>query len=145
MSAYADTSFLAAVYSPEAGSTKALSLMQRLREPLPFTPFHRHELRNGIRLRVFRKEITVEQRKAAFREIDSDLEENVLAHTTIPWTDTFRRTEDLAASHTETLGVRSFDLLHVGLALELGATEFLTFDARQAALAKAAGLKVKPQ
>jgi hypothetical protein len=27
---------------------------------------------------------------------------------------------------------------------DLGATEFLTFDARQAALAKAAGLKVKP-
>jgi hypothetical protein len=40
--------------------------------------------------------------------------------------------------------VRSFDLLHVGMAVALGATEFLTFDARQAALAKAAGLKVKP-
>ena len=37
-----------------------------------------------------------------------------------------------------------FDLLHVALALTLGATEFLTFDARQATLAKAAGLKVKP-
>jgi predicted nucleic acid-binding protein len=145
MPAYADTSFLAAVYAPEAGSIKALGLMQRLREPLPFTPFHRHELRNGIRLRVFRKEISVEQRKAAFHELDSDLEENVLAHTPIPWTDTFRQAEDLAANHTETLGVRSFDLLHVGLAIALGATEFLTFDTRQAALAKAAGLKVKPQ
>jgi hypothetical protein len=40
--------------------------------------------------------------------------------------------------------VRSFDLLHVGLAVTLGATDFLTFDARQATLAKAAGLKVKP-
>jgi predicted nucleic acid-binding protein len=144
MPAYADTSFLAAVYAPEAGSIKALSLMQRLRHPLPFTPFHRHELRNGIRLRVFRKEISVEQRKAAFHEIDSDLEQNVLAHTPIPWADAFREAEDLAATHTETLGVRSFDLLHVGLALALGATEFLTFDARQGTLAKAAGLKVKP-
>ena len=144
MPAYADTSFLAAVYSLEAGSIKALGLMQRLREPLPFTPFHRHELRNGIRLRVFRKEISVEQRKATFQEIDSDLEESVLAHTSISWTDTFREAEELAAKHTETLGVRSFDLLHVGLAIALGATEFLTFDARQASLAKAAGLKVKP-
>lgn len=144
MRTYADTSFLAAIYSPEAGSIKALSLMQRLRDPLPFTPFHRHELRNGIRLRVFRREIGVEQRKAAFHEIDSDLEGSVLVHTPIPWTDTFRKAEELAAAHTETLGVRSFDLMHVGLALALGASEFLTFDVRQASLARAAGLKVKP-
>lgn len=144
MPIYADTSFLVAAYSPEADSLKAIACLQRLRDPLPFTPFHRHELRTGIRLRVFRKEITVEQRKAAFREMESDLEENILAHAPVPWTDTFREAETLAAAHTETLGVRSFDLLHVGLARALGATEFLTFDARQAALAKAAGLKVKP-
>ncbi len=145
MPVYADTSFLVAVYSPEPGSINALGIMQRLREPLPFTPFHRHELRNGIRLRVFRKEITVEQRKAAFAEIDSDLQEEILAHTPISWTNTFRQAEDLAASHTETLGVRSFDLIHVSLALVLGATDFLTFDTRQAALARTAGLKVKSQ
>lgn len=144
MSTYADTSFLAAVYSPEADSLKALGLMQRLRQPLPFTPFHRHELRNGIRLRVFRKELSIEHRQAAFRSIDSDLEECILIHTPISWTDTFRQAERLATAHTETLGVRSFDLLHVGLALVLGSTEFLTFDIRQAALAKAAGLKVRP-
>ena len=143
MTLYADTSFLVATYSPEAGSPKAIACLQRLRGPLPFTPFHRHELRNGLRLRVFRREITVEQRKEAFRAIESDLEENILTHTPLPWTDTFREAETLAASHTETMGVRSFDLLHVGLALALGATDFLTFDARQAALAKAAGLRLK--
>jgi len=143
MPVYADTSFLVAVYSPEADSLKALNYMQRLKEPLPFTPFHRHELRTGIRLRVFRKEITAEERKAAFREIDADLENNILVHTVIPWTDAFREAENLASAHTETLGVRSFDLLHVGLATALNVTEFLTFDTRQSALAKAAGLKVK--
>jgi hypothetical protein len=45
-------------------------------EPLPFTPLHRHELRNAIRLRVFRGEITPEQRKLAFQEIESDLLRN---------------------------------------------------------------------
>jgi len=144
MSVYVDTSFLVAVYSPEADSLKALDCIQRLRAPIPFTPFHRHELRTGIRLRVFRKEITPDQCKAAFREIESDLEEDVLIHTPISWTDAFREAEKLAAVHTETLGVQSFDLLHVGLALAFGATEFLTFDRRQAGLAKAAGLKVKP-
>ena len=143
MPAYADTSFLIRIYSPHADSHRALAWMQRATEPLPFTPFHRHEARTGIRLRVFRKEITVEQRKAAFSEIDSDLADNILAHTTIPWTDVFRTADELASNHVETLGVRSFDLLHVAIALTLGATEFLTFDIRQYALAKAAGLKVK--
>ena len=59
-------------------------------------------------------------------------------------TDTFRECEALAAAHTEKLGVRSIDLLLVGLALALKASEFLTCDTRQAALAKVAGLKVKP-
>ncbi len=144
MASYADTSFLARIYTPHADSTKALAWMQRATEPLPFTPLHRHELRNAIRLRVFWGEITPEQRRGSFREIDSDLADGILVHTSIPWTDTFREAENLAAAHTETLGVRSFDLLHVALAVMLAATEFLTFDARQSTLAKAAGLKVKP-
>jgi len=144
MPAYADTSFLARIYTPHADSAKALAWMQRATQALPLTPLHRHELRNAIRLRVFRGEITAEQRKDAFREIESDLADNILSHTPIPWTDTFREAENLAAAHTEALGVRSIDLLHVGLAVTLEATEFLTFDTRQAVLAKAAGFKVKP-
>ena len=144
MPAYADTSFLARIYTPHADSAKALAWMQRAMQALPLTLLHRHELRNAIRLRVFRGEITAEQRKDAFREIESDLADNILSHTPIPWTDTFREAENLAAAHTEALGVRSIDLLHVGLAVTLKATEFLTFDTRQAVLAKAAGFKVRP-
>lgn len=65
-------------------------------------------------------------------------------HTPIPWADTFREGEALAAPHTEKLGVRSVDLLHVGLALALKTGEFLTCDERQAMLAMATELKVKP-
>lgn len=42
------------------------------------------------------------------------------------------------------MGVGGIDLLHSGVAIALGARKFLTFDTRQADLAKAAGLKVKP-
>ncbi len=144
MAAYADTSFLVRAYTPHADSRKTLSWLQKAREPLPFTSLHRHELRNAIRLRVFRGEISAEQRKLAFQELESDLTDNILVHMPVPWTDTFREAEDLAALHTEKLGVRSFDLLHVALALTLNATEFLTCDTRQASLAQVAGLKVKP-
>ena len=118
--------------------------MQRAKDPLPFTPVHRLELRNALRLRVFRGEITAEQRRLAFQEIEADLDAAVLMHTPIPWTDAFRASEDLGAAHTEKRGVRSIDLLHLGIALAWKATEFLTFDNRQAELAKAAGLRVKP-
>jgi len=144
MAAYADTSFLVALYSPEVDTMKALSWIQRATDPLPFTPFHRHELRTALRLRVFRGQLTPEQRKEAFREIESDLADNVISHTAIPWTDAFREAEAIAESHAEALGVRSLDLLHVGIALSLGGKQFLTFDSRQAQLATVAGLKVKP-
>lgn len=142
MTVYADTSFLMAAYSPEPESMRVLAWLQTARQPLPFTPLHRLEVRNAIRLRVFRGEITPDQRQQAFQEIESDLAGAVLEHIAVPWVDTLREAEDLAANHAEKLGVRSMDLLHVGLAVTLGAADFFSFDARQAALAKAAGLNV---
>lgn len=144
MKTYADTSFLVRIYLTQSDSQKALAFMGAFRDPLPLTPLHRHELRNALRLAVFRKEIDAERRKTAFQDIDSDLDDGILTHVPIPWTETFREAERLGASHTETMGVRGMDLLHVGLAIALGASTFLTFATRQATLAKTAGLKVKP-
>jgi len=44
--------------------------------------------------------------------------------------------------HSERLGCRGFDLLHVALALELKCESFLTSDAIQGVLARAEGLEV---
>jgi len=41
-------------------------------------------------------------------------------------------------------GHRGLDVLHVAMALHLGAREFLTFDMNQRKLASAEELKVKP-
>lgn len=117
--------------------------MRDFRDALPYTPLHRHELRNALRLAVFRKEIDAVRRGAAFVDIDSDLGDGIIAHVPIGWTNAFREAEELGKTHTETLGIRSVDLLHVGIALTLGARRFLTFDARQGELAKAAGLNVR--
>ncbi|MBL9128923.1 MAG: type II toxin-antitoxin system VapC family toxin [Verrucomicrobiales bacterium] len=140
--AYADSSFPARVYTPHAASEKALGWMRKAKAPLPFTLLHRLELRNAIRLRVFRGEIGAEQRKRVLLELEADLDSAILAHTPIPWTEAFREAEELGAKHTEDLGVSGMDLLHVGIAIALEATDFLTFDARQGVLVKAAGLRV---
>ena len=47
----------------------------------------------------------------------------------------------LSARHTESLGVRTYDLMHVGSALTLGCRRFWSFDAKASALAKLAGLE----
>jgi len=55
---------------------------------------------------------------------------------------TIVRATGLSKAHTERLGARAIDLLHVAGALTLESELFLTTDARQAQLAKAEGLKV---
>ena len=46
------------------------------------------------------------------------------------------------SAETLRLGCRTMDILHVACAIEIAATEFLTFDQRQHSLALHAGLKV---
>jgi hypothetical protein len=60
----------------------------------------------------------------------------------MPWDAAIERAVELSTSHCHRIGLRSFDLFHVGAAVELQVKHFITCDLRQAALAKAAGLKV---
>jgi predicted nucleic acid-binding protein len=115
--------------------------MARQTLPLPMTWLHQLEFRNALRLRVFRKEITQQQRNASLNSLLADLAAGVLAHVELPLADVTTEAERLSAEHSETLGTRSLDVLHVASALVLGLSDFLSFDHRQHALAAAAGLK----
>ena len=59
MNAYADTSFLFSLFIADANTPSALAFRQTTVDPVPFTAFHRLELRNAMSLAVFRKKITV--------------------------------------------------------------------------------------
>jgi hypothetical protein len=50
----------------------------------------------------------------------------------------------LTQKHTARSGTRSLDLIHIASALEMGATDFLSFDYRQRDAAQAEGLQVFP-
>lgn len=155
MSAYADTNFLIGLYLPRVHSPAAQRLLadflRRHDEPLPFTPLHRLEFRNAIRLAVFRQAEPGEpalDRAIAHRllaEHEADLSARVfIAHTPANWTEALRQAEVLSKAHTEGKGFRALDLLHVGLALSFGAREFFTFDRAAGQLARLAGLTVRP-
>lgn len=141
MTAYADTGLLCSLYAPDAHSRRAVARMARQPLPLPMTWLHQLEFRNALRLRVFRGEITPAQRDASLNAMLADLAAGVLTAAAPPLAEVMTEAERLSALHSETLGTRSLDILHVSSAIVLGAAQFLTFDHRQTALAKAAGLK----
>ena len=56
----------------------------------------------------------------------------------------FHRAEGLSAKYAAETGARSLDILHVAAAVELDADAFASFDERQRAMARKAGLKLLP-
>ncbi len=146
MSAYADTSYLLALYAREAHSAKAaawLAARPRIRT-LPFTQFGELELENAVFGKVFRGELDVGQAQRILARVRHDLEEGVLDRFSPGTAAHYREARKLAALHTARLGCRTLDLLHVAAAVCAGARDFLTLDPRQSGLAKAAGLRVAP-
>jgi predicted nucleic acid-binding protein len=144
MVAYADTSFFLSLYTADANHEAAIELVSRVKTPLPLTWLQRHELRNAVRLQVFRKDMTGHEREAVLRNIEEDLHDGFLVEAGLVWSAVFAEAENLSTAHTERLGTRGMDILHVAAARSIGARDFFTFDTRQKDLAVVAGLKVKP-
>jgi hypothetical protein len=144
VSIYADTSILFSLYAPDVNSPRADAWRQANPVPIGFTGFHRIELRNALSLAVFQQRLTTAEALAAWQEVQQDLASGLLVAKPDLWGKLVREAESLTEHHTPVLGTRSLDILHVAAALVLGATEFCTFDTRQAKLAKAAGLLVQP-
>ncbi len=142
MKGYADTAFLVSLYTRDANTRAAVGRMKRQVAPLPWTWLHELEFRNAVRLRVFRREMEPDELAGALNDQRSDIEAGIYLAVTPAWSEVTRESERLSGIFTKTLGSRSLDVLHVSQAVVLGSKEFLTFDTRQAALAKAAGLKV---
>lgn len=144
MVAYADTSFLFSLYAQDANTAQAGRISAAFNAPIAFTPLLRHELRNAFRLAVFRRDMTSEQCRALLETIEADIKTGALVETPVAWAKVYAEAEALGAAHTEKLGTRALDVLHVAAAAALGAKNFFTFDTRQKALAVKAGIKVKP-
>ena len=152
MRTYADTSFLVKLVTDEPGSETTIAEFRRLDfPPLFFLPLHALEVANAIRHRAFhlrrsagssRRAVIARERDAALARIERWLKRGWMIEATADCDEALARAQTLSAKHTERLGCRGFDLLHVALALELECKAFLTSDRVQAALARAEGLDV---
>ena len=120
-----------------------------MKEPLPVTALLLFEFRQSVRWQTYlhRKDagkgFGESEGARMLADLDDDLAAGLLQIAPVDWAKVISAAEQLSARHTGGGGHRGFDILHIATALELGAKEFLTFDTRQIALARAAGLKVR--
>ncbi|MEJ1972241.1 MAG: hypothetical protein WDM96_07145 [Lacunisphaera sp.] len=84
---------------------------------------------------VFRRQITSSQREKALHDLESDKTAGVLHAMPLDWPKALKHAEALGRRHTEGIGARGMDILHVASALALKASRFVTFDERQRELA----------
>lgn len=140
---YFDSGVLLKLYFPEPNSAQAQALVRENGAPL-LTALHRLEMKSAMAQRCGRGEITPEEHAQMVADFERDVAAGVFDVTEPEWPTVFADAESLASAHTAQNLCRSMDTLHVALARGLGATEFCTFDQRQAVMAGVAGLAIVP-
>ncbi len=144
MVVYADSSFLVSLFVEDANSRSAKNYLVRNPEPISFTSFSKSEAQHAIRTLVFQRDIDLAEMTRALMQFEGDEAEGFLLSIMLDTDAMFLKANQLSHRHALEVGVRYLDVLHVASALLANATLFLTFDARQAKLAQAVGLRVKP-
>jgi predicted nucleic acid-binding protein len=148
MTPFPDTSFLCALYRTQENSARADHFMHGLSGSLQVSSLLLLEFRQSTRLQI---RLHLNDRSKGFparhgqqmlSDLQKDLNAGLLSMVSVDWAAVHQRAEALSSAHTLAAGHRLADILHVATALQLGATEFLTFDANQRRLAEAEGLVV---
>jgi predicted nucleic acid-binding protein len=148
MRAYPDTSFLCALYRLQTNSGEAAAYFAAMTGPLEVTTLLLFEFRQSVRfqMRLHRQDATRGFPRAVGAKMLADLKTDLANADLIivpgPWPQVHTAAERLSELYTYESGHRTLDILHVATAVELGAGEFLTFDANQRKLAEAEGLVV---
>jgi len=141
---YFDSGVIVKLYVQEATSLDAVRLANGYTAPYPLTQWQALEVRNAMRLKAFRGEITLVEMSGSIAAFEQDIAAGRWQRPGYSVAEVERRSEDLSSSHSAALGCRTLDIIHVAAALAIGADEFVTFDARQRALAERLGFAVKP-
>lgn len=148
MIAYPDTSFLCALYRSQDNSDRALAYRDAMTEPLHVTRLLLWEFRQSVRFQAFRHSRNREvgyplaESERMIGKIGEHMNLGIVKLVDCDFTSTLVTGEYISKARTFTGGHRSFDILHIATAVELGAREFLSFDVNQIQLAGAEGLVI---
>lgn len=139
---YVDPSALCCLYVHEERSRSFSSWRRKLGGALVLTRHGYAELVNAFGLAVFRGYLGAADSTGAAEDLDADIAEGRLRVVDLLWRRTMDRAVALSRAYTPATGARALDVLHVAAALILEKPTFVTYDARQARLVRAAGLKL---
>ena len=152
MRAYADTNFFTRLYIETVWTKQAMGVLEEMisaRCRLPVLWLHRVEIRNAFELYVFAgrhgsgPRVSHEAAAAAQARFRADCRGRFgpFKEASIP-VETWEATaEEISLRHSARYGFRTYDVLHVAAARELGATTFFSYDARCNKLAGFEGLE----
>jgi len=140
---FCDSSFLASLFvERDALHVPACRIAQRFTAPMPYTLLGELEVLNALNRGLGEKMIDHASYAATLKKIAGDEADGFLIRRAINQVRHFEKARQLSKRFTGEMFCRSLDLLQVAAAVVLGAETFVTFDARQAKLATAAGLIV---
>jgi predicted nucleic acid-binding protein len=143
---YADTSFwLAAKFDADANRKKADVLIKRFDlDDWLWCDLNAVEFYCAVRAATVREAapIPVPSARSMIFRMDRDVRQGQLLRKPLEWSASVAKTLELTAAHGWDRAHTPFDIWHIAAAWSLGADQFVTFDARQAALAREAGLSV---
>ena len=136
MRLYLDSSVLVAAFAPEKFTSRALDILGKASEVL-ISELTVTETRVSLIRKRKRKAMTATEVDEALAEIEDAIRDGTLGVEPLPVA--YRAAEEMA--NRVTIPVRAMDALHVAMAARLGA-DLATFDADQAAAARAEGMTV---
>ncbi len=141
---YIDTGILVKLYATESNTAEAIALVSSFPAPLPLAHFQELEIRNALRLKRGRGELTEQEMSLALNDFQSDIDAGRYECPEYDVAAVFQRAEVLSQLYATQTKCRSLDMLHVAAAQEIGSREFASFDERQRVVARAAGFVVLP-
>jgi predicted nucleic acid-binding protein len=116
-------------------------------EPLHVTRLLLWEFRQSVRFQAFRHRNNrqvghpLQESEKMLSDLSDDLRDGLVTMMEIDFINVLVTGEHISKARTFAAGHRSFDILHIATAIELGAKAFLSFDANQIALAAVEGLE----
>lgn len=153
MKIYIDTNFIARMYLPQFASDDTDVLAEKVQAGdiarIPLTWLLEIEVTSAWELYVFfgkqpqHPRVSAGQAAAAHADFRDDIAGGLIyERAEVSTSRLVRAAEEITLRHTAKLGFRTYDIIHVATALELGCEEFWTFDKRAIKLAEKEGLRV---
>jgi predicted nucleic acid-binding protein len=139
---YFDSSVLIALYVAEPASELVRLFLLEQDNDILLNDLQEIEVRNGIRQKVVRGQITEATAAQSLALLENDCVIGIIKKKAVAWDLVYKKAEQLSHRFSCHQVCRSFDLLHVAVAVVSGVKHFASFDGGQCKIAIAAGLKL---